>query len=386
MPPICPNACWFPVLNYPNFHLSERRVQTLDEFNRQFLAGGPVSDGVFDEFLANFTHMGVIDRLCSWLSVSRKSEILNSVALGHIASTEAGRDYLKSKDKDAICRAEDGAVDVLKLLMHDDRKRMLARAEIGQRGQIYLKFLDMDLCLPLGHKCFENTQGRLTHEEIEQLLSVETEGAASGLAQFAERFREEHVWQLDREACLAWSAAIDRWIGKRRIAELGVPGTVIEALGSSLRALGRRVPEFDDATGFSLHDMLSNCAEAFHFVGDRRAYGLALMELGALHVRTGNANVGVSAYRRAADELGREALDLKRVRSDSDADACREDAFACFAKLGESGAPRASISTSVHNENSEPRPPGRDDGLLGRAEFDWLWAKASERAASSQTF
>ncbi|WP_150665504.1 hypothetical protein [Pandoraea commovens] len=361
-------------------------MQTLDEFNRQFLAGGPVSDGVFDEFLANFTHMGVIDRLCSWLSVSRKSEILNSVALGHIASTEAGRDYLKSKDKDAICRAEDGAVDVLKLLMHDDRKRMLTRAEIGQRGQIYLKFLDMDLCLPLGHKCFENTQGRLTHEEIEQLLSVETEGAASGLAQFAERFREEHVWQLDREACLAWSAAIDRWIGKRRIAELGVPGTVIEALGSSLRALGRRVPEFDDATGFSLHDMLSNCAEAFHFVGDRRAYGLALMELGALHVRTGNANVGVSAYRRAADELGREALDLKRVRSDSDADACREDAFACFAKLGESGAPRASISTSVHNENSEPRPPGRDDGLLGRAEFDWLWAKASERAASSQTF
>lgn len=386
MPPICPNASWFPVLNYPNLQLSERRVKTLDDFNRQFLVGPPESDSVFDEFLASFTHMGVIDRLCSWLSISRKSEILNSVALGHIASTEAGRDYLNSKDKDAINRAEEGAAYVLKLLMHDDRKRMLAKAEIGQRGQIYLKFLDMDLCLPLGIKCFENRQGLLTHEEVEQLLLVETEGTASGLAQFAECFYSEHVWQLDRDACLAWNAAIDRWVGKRRIKELGEPAEVIEALGSSLLALGRRVPELDDATGFSLHDILSNSAEAFRLVGDRRAYGLALMELGALHLRTGNANDGVGAYRRAADELGREALDLKRGREDSDAVACREDALACFAKLGDSGVPHASTSTSVHNEDGDSRPPGRDDGLLGRAEFDWLWTKASERAASSQPF
>ncbi|MFK0378295.1 hypothetical protein [Pandoraea sp. NPDC090278] len=361
-------------------------MKTLDDFNRQFLAGPPASDSVFDEFLANFTHMGVIDRLCSWLSVSRKSEILNSVALGHIASTEAGRDYLNSKDKDAINRAEEGAADVLRLLMHDDRKRMLAKAEIGQRGQIYLKFLDMDLCLPLGHKCFENTHGLLTHEEIEQWLSVETEGAASGLAQFAERFYGEHVLQLDRDACLAWNAAIERWVGERRIAELGVSGAVIEALGSSLRALGRRVPEFDDATGFSQHDILSKSAEAFHYVGDRWAYGLGLMEIGALHLHTGNAKDGVSAYRRAANELGREALDLKRVRSDSDADECRKDALACFAKLGDSGVPHASTSTSGHNEDSDPRPPGRDDGWLGRAEFDWLWAKASKGVASRQTF
>jgi len=374
------------VLNYPNLHLSERRVKTLDDFNRQFLVGPPESDSVFDEFLASFTHMGVIDRLCSWLSISRKPEILSSVALGHIASTEAGRDYLISKDKDAISRAEDGAAYVLKLLMHDDRKRMLAKAEIGQRGQIYLKFLDTDLCLPLGHKCFENTHGRLTHEEIEQLLLVETEGTASGLAQFAECFYGEHVCQLDRDACLAWNAAINRWVGERRITELGEPAEVIEALGSSLLALGRRVPELDDVTGFSLHDILSNSAEAFRFVGDRRAYGLALMELGALHLRTGNANDGVSAYRRAADVLGREALDLKRVLNESDAAACRKDALVCFAKLGDSGVSHASISTSAHNEGDDSRPLATDDGLLGRAEFDWLWAKESKRAASGQTF
>ncbi|WP_150575580.1 hypothetical protein [Pandoraea aquatica] len=349
----------------------------LDDFNRQCKDGASASDHVFEEFVAQFSLIGRLDFCRNWLTHNWKPEILTNVARGHMSSLDSGRNYLNGKEKDALRKAENTALEILPLLFTDDRREMLKTADFGERGQIFMRFPDIDLRVPLGKECFEDRDRGLKQHEIEKLFVNQEGTSPSMFERFARQFDiDNDDWGpknpqiLDQEACSTWSTAINRWLGDRPIANLVASGDVMRALGVALRTLGWRAATFEDNEDLKFGDLLRKSAEAFYRYGSTQAYCSRLVEIGELYARAGDSKASTDAYRYASDKLGNVALATLRHGEKISAEICREAALKCFDVLGE----RVRHDTEVTNQGE--KPARRSDGFLGCDEFEWKWNQA----------
>ncbi|WP_150625031.1 hypothetical protein [Pandoraea captiosa] len=199
----------FPFPSYPEKDLSTRRADALAKFNT--LASQPehASPELFRTFLSDFTRMGWWDALADlFFRSGAKREILNAVAICHIASFPAGREFLWDAQSSFGDRSfHEHVVLLLMELDEGARAHMLGNPTLSEDGMILMSIGDTGLHLPLTTVCVE-CPGLLSHEAVASMLLATDDTSRTLLGRVADRVASEHNGVGDATCNALWYALL----------------------------------------------------------------------------------------------------------------------------------------------------------------------------------
>ncbi|ODP35569.1 hypothetical protein [Pandoraea sp. ISTKB] len=187
MPPISSvSGCNFPIANYPDATLSERRLNARERFDADMRSGEPVQEDVYRRFMHDFVYMGPMDiAIDVFKNDDAKMEALRAAALGHIASYPEGRQFLAPRDCRLPLSALDPSQHLLRRIAPETRRKMLTTAEVDAQGKIILTIPGSRIRFPLTEACFTGKQAQLTTAECLALLLAKDEKKQTLLARAA---------------------------------------------------------------------------------------------------------------------------------------------------------------------------------------------------------
>ncbi|WP_157123015.1 hypothetical protein [Pandoraea vervacti] len=199
----------FPFPSYPEKDLSSRRSDALAKFNT--LANQPehATPELFRTFLSDFTRMGWWDVLADlFLRSGAKREILNAVAICHVASFPAGREFLwNAQSSFGDHSFHEHVVLLVTELDESTRAHMLGNPTLGEDGMILMSIGDTGLHLPLTSVCLD-CPGLLSHEAVANMLLAKDDTSRTLLGRVADSVASERKGVGDATCNALWYALL----------------------------------------------------------------------------------------------------------------------------------------------------------------------------------
>lgn len=321
-----------PITSLPDHQLSDRRLGVLSRFNSEVAENGRPPDSVFLAFLNGFMHLGPVDiiRDC-FSSGGKKSEFLSRLARCHVATSNAGRDFLAGKDM--LRQVNQDAWELLRALTPAARETMLKGAALGARDLIVVTFPDYELRMPLESDCFGDGDGALSEDESRQLMMNCDDTHRTLIGNFAREQKRSHAGYYDSGVLRAWSSFLERCRGQTPIERLG-GGDTLEALALAYRAVARGAATQPNHAGIPLVSALRISAKLFDAANKPKACGLVWRDIAKHHHEAGETSLKTDALNRAGAKLSYAADGFFELAQEHKARECLEMAFGAYRESG----------------------------------------------------